>query len=475
MSKDIGITTKKELDFSEWYTQVVLKAELLDYAPAKGFIILRPYGYAIWENIKSIADQRFKETGHNNAFLPVLIPESLLTKESEHFQGFQPEVFWVTHAGNNKLAERLAVRPTSETLAYEVFAKWIRSYRDLPLKLNFWNSALRAEIKATKPLIRNSEFLWQEGHTVHASKEEAENEVIAILNIYKEIIEDYLAIPVIEGYKSDKEKFVGAEYTLTLEAMMPDGRALQMGTSHNLGQNFSKVFDIKYLDKSNREVYAWQASWGISWRLIGAMIMVHGDDKGLIIPPKIAPIQAVIIPIYYKKKDKDIVLEKARKVRDMLGVRVEVDDREEYTPGYKFNDWELKGVPLRIEIGPRDVRDGKVVIARRDNRQKYEVRDEDIEAKVDELINDIQSNLYNNAKRFLEESIHSTNNYQEMRRLLTKGFVKATWCGKEECENKIKDETGADIRVIPFDADTDNNCIYCNEKGRYIAYFAKAY
>jgi prolyl-tRNA synthetase len=475
MSKDIGITVKKELDFSEWYTQVVLKAELLDYAPAKGFIILRPYGYTIWENIKNVADQRFKETEHNNAFLPVLIPESLLTKEAEHFQGFQPEVFWVTHAGNNKLVEKLAVRPTSETLAYEVFAKWVRSYRDLPLKLNFWNSALRAEIKATKPLIRNSEFLWQEGHTVHASKEEAEEEVITILKIYKEILEEYLAIPVIEGYKSNKEKFVGAEYTLTLEAMMPDGKALQMGTSHNLGQNFSKVFDIKYLDKNNREVYAWQASWGISWRLIGAMIMVHGDDQGLIIPPKIAPIQVVIIPIYYKKRDREAVIEKAKKVREMLNVRSKLDDREEYTPGYKFHDWELKGVPLRIEIGPRDVKDAKVVIARRDLKEKYQVKDEDIVANVNELLAEIQIDLYNRARVFLEDNIHTADNYQDMSRLLTKGFVKAAWCGKEECEIKIKDETGADIRVIPFDASTDDNCIYCNNKGRYIAYFARAY
>lgn len=477
MSKDIGITVKKETDFSEWYTQVVLKAELLDYAPAKGFIVLRPYGYSIWENIRAIADQKFKETGHSNAFLPVLIPESLLTKEAEHFKGFQPEVFWVTHAGNNKLAERLAVRPTSETLAYEVFAKWIRSYRDLPLKVNFWNSALRAEIKATKPLIRNSEFLWQEGHTVHASKEEAEEEVLTILSIYKEIMEKYLAIPVIEGYKSDKEKFVGADYTLTLEALMPDGKALQMGTSHNLGQNFSKVFDIKYLDKSNKEVYAWQASWGISWRLIGAMIMVHGDDQGLIIPPKIAPIQIIIIPIHYKSRDRDAVFEKARRVKDMLkDMRVEIDEREEYTPGYKFNDWELKGVPIRIEIGPRDVKNNQVVIARRDTREKYQIKDEDIQAKVVELVEDIQDTLYNKAKSFLNSNIHITNNYQEMKDILSKGgFVKASWCGSEECENSIKDDTGADIRVIPFNANTDANCIYCNGKGKYIAYFAKAY
>ncbi len=478
MSKEIGITVKKEEDFSEWYTQVVLKSELLDYAPVKGFIVLRPYGYAIWENIKSIADQKFKETRHSNAFLPVLIPESLLSKEAEHFHGFKPEVFWVTHAGNNKLTERLGVRPTSETLAYEVFARWIRSYRDLPLKLNFWNSALRAEIKATKPLIRNSEFLWQEGHTVHASKEEAEEEAMLILSIYKEIMERYLAIPVIVGYKSEKEKFVGADYTLTLEALMPDGKALQMGTSHNLGQNFAKAFGIKYLDKNNREVYAWQTSWGISWRLIGAMIMLHGDEQGLVIPPRIAPIQVIIIPIYYKERDN--VISKARKVKDMLlanGIRVEIDEREEYTPGYKFNEWEMKGVPLRIEIGPRDLANNTVVIARRDTREKYQSRDDEVLTRVRELLDSIQDNLYNNAKRLLENNIHKAYTYQEMEEIIKRrgGFIEASWCGSEDCETKIKDELGADIRVIPFDSTTRDNCIYCNKSGKYRVYFAKAY
>ncbi|MFQ5920976.1 MAG: aminoacyl--tRNA ligase-related protein, partial [Nitrososphaerales archaeon] len=291
MSKEIGITVKKGEDFSEWYTQVVLKSGLVDYAPMKGFVVLRPYGYSIWESIREIADRRFKETGHQNAFLPIFIPEGLLGKESEHFEGFKPEVFWVTHSGNDELGERLALRPTSETLAYEVFSRWVRSYRDLPLKLNFWNSALRAEIKATKPLIRNSEFLWQEGHTVHASNKEAEEEALSILGIYREITENYLAIPVLVGYKSEREKFVGAVYTMTLEALMADGRALQMGTSHNLGQNFSKAFNIKYLGTDDKEHYAWQTSWGMSWRLIGALVMVHGDDKGLVLPPNVAPVQ----------------------------------------------------------------------------------------------------------------------------------------------------------------------------------------
>ncbi len=478
MSKEIGITVKKHEDLSEWYIQVVLKSNILDYTPSKGFIILREYGYAIWENIKSIADKRFKETKHSNAFLPILIPESLLKREEKHFHGFQPEVFWVTHAGDNKLGERLAVRPTSETLAYEVFARWIRSYRDLPLKLNFWNSALRAEIKATKPLIRNSEFLWQEGHTVHATKEEAEEEALTMLKIYKEIIEDYLAIPVIEGYKSNKEKFVGADYTLTLEALMPDGKALQMGTSHNLGQNFSKVFGIKYLDKNNNEIYAWQTSWGISWRLIGAMVMVHGDDQGLIIPPKVAPIQIIIIPIYYNNDEKALVIEKANEVKSILSsFRVEIDHREEFTAGYKFNDWELKGVPLRIEIGPRDINNREVIIVRRDNKVKYKVKEEDITKIVEELIYDIQSSLYNKARDFLINNTYIVKDYQEMRKRLEKGgFIKTRWCGNEECEISIKEDVGADIRVIPLDnTNIDQRCIYCNREDMYTVYLARAY
>ncbi len=478
MSKEIGITVKKDDDFSEWYTQVVLKSNILDYAPSKGFIVLREYGYAIWENIKNIADKRFKETNHKNAFLPILIPESLLKKEEEHFHGFEPEVFWVTHAGDNKLAERLAVRPTSETLAYEVFARWIKSYRDLPLKLNFWNSALRAEIKATKPLIRNSEFLWQEGHTVHATKEEAEEEALTMLKIYKEIIEDYLAIPVIEGYKSNREKFVGAEYTLTLEALMYDGKALQMGTSHNLGQNFSKAFGIKFLDKNNKEVYAWQTSWGISWRLIGAMVMVHGDDRGLIIPPKIAPIQIIIIPIYYNNEEKVLVIKKANEIKCILSsFRVEIDDREEFTAGYKFNDWELKGVPLRLEIGPRDINNKEVVIVRRDDRIKHRVKEEDIIKRVEELISDMQNSLYNKAKEFLINHTYIVKDYQEMKELLKKGgFIKTRWCGDEKCEISIKEELGADIRVIPLnDNNLDQKCIYCNRESLYTVYIAKAY
>jgi len=397
LSKEIGITVKKSENFSEWYTQVALKASLVDYAPVKGFIVLRPYGYSIWESIRDISDKKFKETGHQNAFLPVLIPESLLGKESDHFEGFKPEVFWVTHSGNDELAEKLALRPTSETLAYEIFSKWVRSYRDLPLKLNFWNSALRAEIKATKPLIRTSEFLWQEGHTVHASEEEAKKEVLIILEIYRELMENHLAIPVLVGYKSDKEKFVGALYTTTLEALMADGKALQMGTSHNLGQNFSKPFEIKYLGTDDKEHYAWQTSWGFSWRLIGALIMVHGDDRGLVLPPKVAPIQAVIVPIIYADKDNAAIIAKAKQIKELLAtesVRVHVDDRAEYTPGYKFNDWEMKGVPLRIEIGPKDIEKKKIMIARRDTGEKASIGETEVLGKIKEVLQNIQDNLY---------------------------------------------------------------------------------
>jgi prolyl-tRNA synthetase len=479
LSKEIGITVKKNEDFSEWYTQVVLKGGLVDYAPMKGFVILRPYGYSIWESIKETADRMFKETGHQNAFLPVLIPESLLGKESEHFEGFKPEVFWVTHSGNDELSERLALRPTSETLAYEVFSRWIRSYRDLPLKLNFWNTALRAEIKATKPLIRTSEFLWQEGHTVHASEEEAKEEVMTILEIYRNIVEDYLAIPVIVGYKSDREKFVGALYTTTVEALMADGKALQMGTSHNLGQNFSKPFNIKYLGIDDKEHYAWQTSWGISWRLIGALIMVHGDDKGLVLPPKVAPIQIVIVPILYGEKDKSAILEKAKEIKDSLslqGFRVHIDDRKEFTPGYKFNDWEMKGVPLRLEIGPKDLEKNSVMFVRRDTGEKANVDNKDITSKAKIILQQVQDDLYKKAKELLDKNFHNVNDYDKFKEMIDNGgFVKASWCGNMECEEKIKEETGADIRVIPFNQDPVSQCIYCKKEGKHVVCFARGY
>lgn len=480
MSKEIGITVKKDENFSEWYTQIVIKAELADYAPVKGSIVLRPYGYSIWESLKSSLDEKLKSTGHENGFLPVLIPESLLSKESSHFAGFNPEVFWVTHSGDTEIGDRLALRPTSETLAYSMYSKWIKSWRDLPLKINFWNTALRAEIKATKPFLRTSEFLWQEGHTVHATKEEAEQEVMTILEIYKKTVEEELAIPVITGKKSDKEKFVGAVYTTAMEALMPDGKALQMGTSHFLGQNFSKPFEVKFLDKENVENFAWQTSWGVSWRLIGALIMVHGDDKGLVLPPRVAPIQVVIVPIYYSDSDKENVLRKAKEVQEILSkikIRVRLDSRDEWTPGYKFNDWEMKGVPLRIEIGPKDIAKGKVVLVRRDNQKKTDLEFGKLENGIQSVLSEIQQSLFEKAKKFLEERTKTVTDFEKFKSELDKGmFLSSPWCGDQKCEEKIKELTGADIRVIPFDNKNSNStCISCKRPSKENVIFGRGY
>lgn len=480
MSKeDIGITVSKEADFSEWYTQVVLKAKLADYAPVKGLIVLRPEGYSIWESLRNTFDEKFSKNGIRNGFLPILIPESLLGKEQKHFAGFNPEVFWVTHSGENELGDRLALRPTSETLAYTMYSKWIQSWRDLPLKINFWNTALRAEIKATKPFIRTSEFLWQEGHTVHAVQEEAEKEVIKILEIYKNTVEDELAIPVVTGKKSEKEKFVGAVYTTTMEAIMPDGKALQMGTSHFLGQNFSVPFEVKFTDKDNVEQFAWQTSWGVSWRLIGAMIMVHGDDKGLVLPPKVAPIQVVIVPIYKSDEAKEIVLPKLNEIREQLEskkIRVHVDDRSELTPGYKFNDWELKGIPLRIEIGPKDIEKQQVILAKRYNREKISLGFSEIE-KIVTILDEIQKDMLKTARVKASKNTINISDYTEFKSKIGKGgFFNAYWCGKIECEEKIKEETGADIRVLPFGSEnTNGKCIYCQEQSIATPIFARGY
>ncbi|MDP3779824.1 MAG: proline--tRNA ligase, partial [Nitrosopumilaceae archaeon] len=441
MSEQIGITVSKKENFSEWYTQVVLKAELADYAPVKGLIVLRPDGYSIWESIKDSLDKKFKKIGIRNGFLPVLIPESLLGKEKEHFSGFNPEVFWVTHSGDTEVGDRLALRPTSETLAYSLYSKWIKSWRDLPLKINFWNTALRAEIKATKPFIRTSEFLWQEGHTVHATKEEAEKEVLEILETYKKTVEDELAIPVLVGKKSEKEKFVGAVYTTTMEAMMPDGKALQMGTSHFLGQNFSKPFEVKFSDKDNVETFVWQTSWGVSWRLIGAMIMVHGDDKGLVLPPKVAPIQVVIVPIYYTGEDEKKVLEKAGEIENTLakqGLRVHVDKRDQLTPGFKFHDWELRGIPLRLELGPKDIAKQKVVLVKRHSRQKTDVPLDKLENEVVSVLDTIQKELFESAKKLLSQMTLKVSDYEQFKsKIEDGGFFEAPWCGNQKCEEKI--------------------------------------
>ena len=477
--ESVGITVSKKNEFSEWYTQVVLKAELADYAPVKGLIVLRPDGYSIWESLRYTFDKKFGQNGIRNGFLPVLIPESLLGKEKKHFAGFNPEVFWVTHSGENEVGDRLALRPTSETLAYTLYSKWIKSWRDLPLKINFWNTALRAEIKATKPFIRTSEFLWQEGHTVHATKEEAEKEVFKILDIYKNTVEEELAIPVIIGKKSEKEKFVGAVYTTTMESVMPDGKALQMGTSHFLGQNFSKPFEVKFADKDNIEHFAWQTSWGVSWRLIGAMIMVHGDDQGLVLPPKVAPTQVVIVPIYNSDEDKKQTLQKADEIKKQLEsklIRVHIDDRSEISPGFKFNDWEMKGVPLRIEIGPKDIQKQKVVVAKRYNKEKKDMGFDEIE-KIDEVLNDIQTKMLVAAREQAKLNTLDILDFSEFKEKIGKGgFFKAHWCGKQECEDKINDETGADIRVIPLDNGNKlGKCVYCNEPSTIVPIFARGY
>ncbi|MDW0127057.1 MAG: proline--tRNA ligase [Nitrososphaeraceae archaeon] len=480
MTKEIGITVKKSLDFSDWYIQCVFKSGIADYSPSKGFIILRPYGYAIWEIIREILDEELKKTGHKNGFLPVLIPESLLTKEKDHFDGFLPEVFWVTKSGDCDLGEKLAVRPTSETLAYSMFSKWISSYRDLPLKLNFWNSALRAEIKSTKPLIRNSEFLWQEGHTAHTDENEANKEVRMILDIYKMLIEEYLAIPTLSGFKTDKEKFVGAKYTTCLESAMADGKALQMATSHHLGQNFSKPFEIKFLDKDTTEQYVWQTSWGISWRVIGAIIMVHGDDKGLILPPKISPTQVIIVPIY-KDESKTVVKQKAYELEQKLKdsqIRVQTDDRDEYTSGWKFNDWEMKGVPLRVNIGLRDIQENQVELIRRDTKERFYVKEKELVNQTLSILEKIQSNMFDRAKNLLQEKTRSATTLEELLSVLdaTGGFVACSWCGKRKCEDLVKEKTTADIRIVPYNPKNNiSSCIGCGNQETIEVYFGRAY
>jgi prolyl-tRNA synthetase len=478
---DTGVTIKKSDNFSEWYSEVVLKSGLADYAPIKGCMIFREQSYAIWEKIQEVFNRKIKESGHRNVYFPLFIPESFLKKESEHFAGFVPEVAWVTKGGSTKLEEKLAIRPTSETIIYATFAKWIRSWRDLPIKINQWCNIVRWETKATKPFLRTREFLWQEGHTAHATNEEAEKEVMDILNEYKDMMENYLAIPVLVGVKTENDKFAGALYTTTLEAMMPDGKALQMGTSHNLGQNFAKVFDIKFIGEDEKEHQVWQTSWGISTRLIGALVMVHGDDRGLVVPPKVAPVQVVIVPITYKEADSSAILTKAKEILEKLKAKCIVavlDDRTEYTPGWKFNEWELKGVPIRIEIGPRDLKQEQVTLARRDTYQKITAKMTEAVQATEKLLEEIQNNLYAKAKTALEEKTTTVQNYDGFKKTLKNkgGFIKAAWCGSAKCEEKIKEETGATIRLRPFQKEKPiANCVYCEEKALEMVYFARSY
>jgi prolyl-tRNA synthetase len=478
---DIGVTVKKNMDFSEWYVEVVLKAELADYAPVKGCMIIRPDAYAVWEKIQEIVNQKIKSTGHRNTYFPMFIPEAFLKKEAEHFEGFTPEVAWITQGGNTTLEEKLAIRPTSETIMYSMYAKWIRSWRDLPLKLNQWCNIVRWETKATKLFLRTREFLWQEGHTAHATAEECETEVMWAINMYKDVIENTLAIPVLIGTKSESEKFAGAIYTTALESIMPDGKALQMGTSHNLGQHFAKVFDVKYVGEDTADHYVWQTSWGITTRLIGAMIMIHGDDKGLIMPPKVAPTQIVIVPITFKGQETDAIVAKAKEIVEVLknkGFTVILDDRQEYTPGWKFNQWELKGVPIRIELGPRDLKNGQVVMVRRDNGQKSIIKETDILDTVENLLQNIQDSMLVKAKSILQEKITAVQSYAEFKQVVENkgGFIKAAWCGNPKCETKIKEETSTTIRIIPFEKETLKTCcVYCGQESKDIAYFARSY
>lgn len=478
---DIGITVKKSENFSEWYVQTILKSEMADYAPIKGCIVFREHSYAIWERIQEIFNREIKKRGHQNVYFPIFIPESFLRKEAEHFEGFVPEVAWVTVGGNSELDERLAVRPTSETIINAMYARWIRSWRDLPVKLNQWCNIVRWETEATKPFLRTREFLWQEGHTAHTTKEEADEEVMEILNIYKDLIQKYLAIPVLVGNKTENEKFAGALYTTTLEALMPDGRALQMGTSHNLGQHFSKVFDIKFVGEDEKDHYVWQTSWGIATRLIGALVMVHGDDKGLILPPRIAPAQTVIIPIPFKEIERKQIMQKAEETMNTLsrnGIATVLDDREVYTPGWKFNHWELKGVPLRIEIGPREAKSSKVTLARRDTFERLTVEEEKLVDTTKRLLEEIQNNLLDRAEKFLANNITTVKTYEEFTDTLEKkkGFIRTCWCSSATCEEKIKEETGATIRLIPFEAEkVFSDCIYCGHEGKEVVYFARAY
>jgi len=468
---------KKEEEFSEWYNYVVLNSGLADFSSIKGFMFIKPYGYEIWENIQNILNKRLKESGHSNAYSPALIPEHLIKKEKEHVEGFAPECFFVTRSGNNQLSEPLILRPTSETIIYSSYSKWIRSWRDLPLLLNFWNSVFRAEIKMTKLFIRTCEFLWQEGHTAHAKEEDAKKEIDLIISIYKELIEEYLAIPVLFGKKSEREKFPGALETYTLEALMPDKKALQMGTVHNLGQNFSKVFGIKFLDKDEKKKYVWQTCWGVSTRLIGALVMVHGDDKGLVLPPKISPIQIVIIPILFKDQE-DIIIEKCKEIKSVLEkeFKVFLDDRREYTPGWKFNEWELKGVPLRIEIGPNEIKNKKIVFCRRDDGKKISIEEKNILTETRNLMSNIQEDMFKRAKEFLEKNIIKVKDFKEFKKNIEKGFLKACWCFSQDCEEKIKEETKATIRLIPLEKeDLFSKCVYCGKEAKVVAYFARAY
>jgi prolyl-tRNA synthetase len=470
----------RDVDFSQWYIDVVRKAELADYAPVRGCMVIRPYGYTIWELVRDALDVEIKATGHQNAYFPLLIPESFLQKEADHVEGFAPQVGWVTVGGNEELEERLALRPTSEAIICEMYSKWIRSWRDLPVMINQWANVIRWE-KVTRLFLRTTEFLWQEGHTAHETREEAEVEALKMLDVYDDVLRSVMAIPAYKGIKTEREKFPGAEQTYTVEALMPDGRALQAGTSHNLGQHFAKVFNITYLDRNDEQRYVYQTSWGVTTRLIGALVMVHGDDYGLKLPPRCAPYQVVIVPIVYEES-KGEILEKCGEVLEALrstGVRVHLDDRDGYTPGWKFNEWELRGVPLRLEFGPKDMEKNSVLAVRRDTREKKPIPLDDLTRGVGELLEQIQADMLEAATKYRDE--HTATVTDRAQFLLTfegrPGFVRAPWCGAGDCEEKLQEETGATVRLLKLEAETADGekCVGCGGDAEQWAYFAKAY
>jgi prolyl-tRNA synthetase len=479
--KDALVTeiTPQSEDFSRWYTDVVRRAELADYSPVKGCMVIRPYAYAMWELMQQALDRRFKATGHVNAYFPLFIPESLLRKEAEHVEGFAPQVAWVTRGGDEDLEEKLAIRPTSEVIFGTMYARWIQSWRDLPVLINQWCNIVRWE-KVTRPFLRTTEFLWQEGHTAHETEQEAREETLRILSIYKDFAETELAMPVIDGQKSESEKFAGASRTYSIEALMGDGRALQAGTSHFLGQNFAKAFDIKFQGRDKSLQYAWTTSWGVSTRMIGGVIMTHGDDSGLILPPRVAPHQVVIVPIQ-RGNWQETVLPVAARVREQLaqaGVRVLLDERDAYTSGWKFAEWELRGVPLRVEIGPKDIEKSQVVLVRRDTREKAPASMDGLADRVRGLLETVQQALFDRAVRYREEHTTRADSWEEFTRILEgrPGFVIAGWCGSADCEAQIKAETQATLRNIPFGSEGRGSaCIKCGRPAVAEAYFAKAY
>ncbi|MCI8281597.1 MAG: proline--tRNA ligase [Lachnospiraceae bacterium] len=479
MAKDkklVEAITSMDTDFAQWYTDVVKKAELIEYTSVKGCMAIKPAGYALWENIQHELDRRFKETGVENVYMPMFIPESLLQKEKDHVEGFAPEVAWVTHGGMNPLQERMCVRPTSETLFCDFYANEVQSYRDLPKVYNQWCSVVRWE-KETRPFLRSREFLWQEGHTAHATEEEAQERTLQILHLYADFCEDFLAMPVIRGQKTEKEKFAGAKATYTIEALMHDGKALQSGTSHNFGDGFAKAFEIQYTDKENKLQYVHQTSWGVSTRLIGGIIMVHGDDSGLVLPPKVAPVQVMVIPIQQRKEG---VLDKAREMKEALakaGLRVKMDDTDK-SPGWKFAEQEMRGIPVRVELGPKDIEAGKCILVRRDTREKLEVTLEEAPGKAAELMDIIQKDMFERAKAHLDGHITDVKSYPAFKDAVEHkpGFIRAMWCGEEACELKIKEDTTATSRCMPFEQEQISEvCVCCGKPAHKLVYWGKAY